>query len=163
MKWMHHKFWSCVFFTLLCFAVGGISSWMQGPALREWYPLLVKSSLTPPAVVFPVAWSLLYLCIGISGSVIAASGSSVRPRALRLWAAQLAFNFCWSLFFFALRNPLLGLLDIMILDLLVALYLLHTLRHGERLAGWLFAPYLAWILFATYLNGYILVANGSGF
>ena len=67
------------------------------------------------------------------------------------------------LLFFALRNPLLGLLDIMILDLLVALYLLRTLRHGERLAGWLFAPYLAWILFATYLNGYILVANGSGF
>ncbi len=152
-----------VFFTLLCFVVGGLSSWLQGSALAEWYPQMEKSPLTPPGMAFAVAWSLLYVCIGISGGVLATSESPERHRAMRLWTAQLVFNFGWSVLFFTLRNPLLGLLDIVVLDLLVVLYLVHTLRHGPRLAGWLFVPYLVWILFATYLNGYILAANGTGF
>ena len=47
-------------------------------------------------------------------------------------------------------------------DLLAALFLFRALRH-ESPAGWLFVPYLLWLLFATYLNGYVLVANGTGF
>lgn len=152
--------------TLVCFAVGGLSSWLQGASLAEWYPLLDKSPLTPPALAFPVAWSLLYLCIGISGGLVMISERiprAERRRTMRLWTAQLAFNFGWSLLFFALRNPLLGLLDIVALDLLVVLYLVRTWRQHERTAAWLFMPYLVWILFATYLNGYILAANGTGF
>lgn len=163
MKRTGKRIWACVLLTLLCFVVGWVSSLLQGRALAEWYPELVKSPLTPPAVAFPVAWSLLYVCIGISGGVTATSESPERRRAMRLWTAQLAFNFGWSLLFFAFENPLLGLLDIVVLDLLVTLYLLHTLRRGPRLAGWLFVPYLVWILFATYLNLHILAANGTGF
>lgn len=154
---------ACLLLTLLCFAVGGISSLLQGKALAEWYPLLAKSPLTPPALVFPVVWSLLYLCIGISGGLVITTESPIRCGAMRLWTAQLAFNFGWSLLFFTFRNPLLGLLDLLALDLLVVLYLVRTLRHGQRLAGWLFVPYLVWILYATWLNGYILAANGTGF
>ena len=134
----------------------------QTSALREWYPFLMKSPLTPPALAFPIAWSLLYVCIGISGGLMATSAAPVRREALRLWAAQLLLNFAWSLLFFGLRNPLLGLLDIVLLDVLVLLYIVRSLRH-ERLAGWLFVPYLVWILFATYLNGHILVTEGTGF
>lgn len=162
MKRPQRRFWACVLFTVLCFAVGGISGWLQTSALREWYPLLEKSPLTPPGVVFPIAWSVLYLCIGVAGGLTATSGSSLRRPLLRLWTAQLAFNFAWSVLFFTFRNPLLGLLDLLTLDVLVACYLLRALRH-ERPAGWLFLPYLLWLLFATYLNGYVLVANGTGF
>lgn len=163
MKRNGKRIWACILLTLLCFAVGGISSLLQGAALADWYPQLAKSSLTPPAMAFPVAWSLLYLCMGISGGVIATSESSIRRPAMRLWAAQLAFNFGWSLLFFTFENPLLGLLDILALDLLVGLYVVRTLRHRQRLAGWLFVPYLIWILFASYLNLYVLAANGTGF
>lgn len=166
MKRTYKRIAACVLLTLLCFAVGGLSSWLQGASLAEWYPLLAKSPLTPPAVAFPVAWSLLYLCVGISGGLVLTSERTEpaeRRGTMRLWTAQLAFNFGWSLLFFAWRNPLLGLLDIVILDLLVALYLVRTWRRRERTAAWLFAPYLVWILFATYLNGYILAANGTGF
>ena len=57
---------------LFCFGIGAMAGWLQSEALVEWYPTLVKSPLTPPAVVFPVAWSILYLCMGISlGAVLA--------------------------------------------------------------------------------------------
>lgn len=154
---------ACILLTVACFAVGGLSSLLQSSALDEWYPFLDKSPLTPPALAFPIVWSLLYLCIGISGGLVVTSGSPSRHRTMRLWTAQLAFNFAWSVLFFTFRNPLLGLLDIVTLDVLVALYLVRTFRHRERAAGWLFVPYLAWILFATYLNGHVLVANGTGF
>ena len=162
MKRFRKRFWACVLFTALCFVVGGISSLFQASAMREWYPLLEKSPLTPPGVVFPIAWSLLYLCIGIAGGLTVTSDSSLRRPMVRLWMAQLAFNFAWSLLFFTFRNPFLGMLDIVILDILVMLYLVRALRH-ERPAGWLFVPYLVWLLFATYLNGYVLAANGTGF
>ncbi len=162
MKRAQKRLWACIFFTALCFAVGGLSGWLQTSSLREWYPLLEKSALTPPGVVFPIVWSLLYLCIGIAGGLTVTSESSLRRPMLRLWMAQLAFNFAWSLLFFTFRNPLLGLLDLLTLDALVARYLYRTFRH-ERPAGWLFVPYLLWLLFATYLNGYVLVANGTGF
>lgn len=162
MKRIQKRIWACVLFTVVCFVVGGLSSLFQTEALQEWYPMLIKSPLTPPALAFPIAWSLLYVCVGISGGLTATSHSSVHRRALRLWAAQLGFNFAWSLLFFTFRNPLLGMLDIVMLDVLVLLYLHLTLRH-IRPAGWLFVPYLLWLLFATYLNGYVLVANGTGF
>lgn len=157
------RVWACVLLTAVCLAVGGLSSLAQGASLREWYPLLEKSPLTPPGVVFAVVWSLLYLCIGISGGLVVTSDSASRHRIMRLWTAQLAFNFGWSLLFFAFRNPLLGLIDLVVLDLLVAIYLWRCFRHRMRAAGWLFVPYLAWILFATWLNLHILVANGTGF
>ncbi len=60
------------------------------------------------------------------------------------------------------RYPPLGMPGTVMPDLLAALFLFRALRH-ESPAGWLFVPYLLWLLFATYLNGYVLVANGTGF
>lgn len=60
-----------------------------------------------------------------------------------------------------LPQPLLGMADIVVLDVLVILYLVRS-ANVRAAAAWLFVPYLCWILFATYLNAYILVANGTG-
>ena len=51
--------------------------------------------------------------------------------------------------------------DIVVLDVLVILYLVRS-ANVRAAAAWLFVPYLCWLLFATYLNAYILVANGTG-
>ena len=67
-------------------------------------------------------------------------------------------DFLWSVFFFYLRSPLAGFVDILLLDALVIVYICRV-RHRTPSAAWLFAPYVLWILFATYLNGYILVKN----
>ena len=143
---------------LLCFALGGVASLLQTDALLEWYPYLTKPALTPPGIVFPVAWSLLYACMGISAGLVLSTCTAKRHVAMIFWYLQLALNFLWSILFFALRNPTLALLDIAALDLLVVLYIIFSAR-VSRAAAWLFVPYLCWILFATYLNAYIQIAN----
>ena len=140
---------------LLCLAIGAIGSYIQTPALRSWYPTLEKSSLTPPAIVFPIAWTILYIMIGLSiGRLIVQGDMSI----VRLWIFQLLINFLWSVGFFALRSPLLGLITILILDVLVFAYTLSAFS-SDKVAGWLFVPYMLWLVFATYLTGYIYLNN----
>lgn len=139
----------------LCLAVGYTASLFQADAMAGWYQTLDRSLLTPPDAVFPIAWGILYVCMGIS------LGESIRKgnrRAILPWALQLAVNFLWSIFFFRLRDPLLGMIDILLLDILVVWYMVVAAR-ASRAAVWLFAPYLLWLLLATYLNGYVCLHN----
>lgn len=155
------KVWAYILPTLLCFALGGLVAWLQDDSIREWYPLLLKPALTPPNAVFPIAWSIIYLCMGISAGLVLTSAAPSRRRVMTLWFVQLGFNVLWSVLFFVCRSPLLGLIDIVILDILVVMYIYSSAQVRKGAAG-LFVPYLCWILFATYLNAYILAANGTG-
>lgn len=139
----------------LCFVVGMLGSYLQSSALVEWYPDLVKSPLTPPTIIFPIVWSMLYLMIGASlGSMLVKGDMGL----VVMWLIQLILNFLWSALFFGLRSPLLGLITIFLLDIVVFAYVVSCI--GRRHAAmWLFVPYLLWLLFATYLNGYIYVFN----
>ena len=141
---------------LLCMLVGFSASIFQSSAISEWYPLLNKSVLTPPNLAFPIVWGVLYICIGLSLGRLTARGQG--KGLISLWVAQLIVNFLWSIFFFYFRNPLIGFIDIIVLDLLVIAYIFWAARR-DRAAAWLFVPYLLWILLATYLNGYILINN----
>lgn len=139
---------------LACFAVGISASFFQASSIAEWYPTLTKPALTPPNIVFPIAWSVLYLCMGLSlGRLIV---RRQHKGIIRLWILQLIANFLWSILFFTLRNPLAGFIDIVLLNILVGLYIFAASRR-DRAAAWLFVPYLLWTLFAAYLNGYILL------
>lgn len=141
---------------LVCMGVGFSGSLFQAESMVEWYPWLDKSVLTPPGIVFPIVWGVLYVCMGVSlGRLIEAGHDRV---LFGIWGAQLVLNFLWSILFFTLRNPLLGMVDILLLDVLVFLYLAGARRY-DRVASWLFVPYFVWLLLATYLNGYIYLYN----
>ena len=155
------KVWAYALPTLLCFAAGGVAAFLQSDSLREWDPYLNKPALAPPDVVFPIAWSIIYLFMGISAGRVLTSGSSRRRGVMWIWYVQLLVNFLWSILFFTLRSPLAGLVDILLLDGLVIWYIASSARVRAS-AAWLFVPYLCWVLFATYLNGYILLMNGPG-
>lgn len=155
------KAWDYILPTLLCFLLGGLVAWWQSDAIEEWYPLLIKPALTLPNAAFPIAWSIIYLCMGISAGLVITSAALSRRRVMTLWFFQLGFNVLWSILFFVFRSPLLGLIDIVILDILVVIYITQSARIRAG-AAWLFVPYLLWILFATYLNAWILAANGTG-
>ena len=169
---------------VLCLVVGGLSAWAMRESLAVWYPYLAKPAATPPGYVFPIVWFVLYICIGVSAGLVLTSRSdlqvesveSFRPdgslkserttlipsprrgRIMRLWIWALALNFMWSILFFWMRAPWVALIDIVVLDVLIILYICYTARR-YRAAMWLFVPYLAWTLFATYLNAYIAVCN----
>ena len=71
---------------------------------------------------------------------------------------QLVFNFLWSILFFTMRMPVLGMIDILLLDASV-IWFMMTVRKKDKLAQYMFIPYIIWLVIATYLNGYIVINN----
>ena len=82
---------------LLCLIAGLVAGRLQAESVAVWYPLLVKPALTPPDIAFPIAWGIIYLCMGLSLGRVLRYGDK---RYVTLWFLQLAVNFLWSVFFF---------------------------------------------------------------
>lgn len=140
---------------LLCFIVGWSAMLLQSDSLEMWYPLLNKPSITPPNSVFAVAWSIIYIGMGLSiGRLIDIGARGL----LGLWFMQLALNFLWSPAFFTIQSPISGLVVIIFLDVAVLTYAILAWR-TSKLASLLMLPYLAWLTLATYLNAYIWFNN----
>ena len=123
----------------------------------DWYQSLAKPSFNPPNWVFAPVWSILYVIIGVVGARTWLSPLR-RSMAMRLWFAQLVFNFAWSPVFFGLKHPASALIVILALLVCVAGFIAASWRQ-DRTAALLFLPYLAWVAFATALNGAIVALN----
>lgn len=116
----------------------------------SWYASLERPPLAPPNWIFAPVWSLLYLAIAVAGWLVWRSTAD-RTVPLALWVTQLALNALWSLLFFGLERPGIALVEILVLLLLIVSTAFVFFRI-HRLAGWLLAPYAAWVAFASYLN-----------
>lgn len=143
---------------LICFLIGLTASYFQSDAIETWYPYLNKPSLTPPNLAFPIAWSIIYLCMGISIGLILIANTAKKIELVTLFCIQLILNFAWSILFFYFQNPFLGLVDILLLDICVTIFAVKSYP-VRKVSSILFWPYIAWIFFATYLNGYIFLYN----
>jgi tryptophan-rich sensory protein len=127
-----------------------------------WFDALRKPSFMPPGWAFPVAWTLLYICLGFAlALVLHARGARHRRAALALFLVQLALNYAWSPVFFGLHRigPALAIIVVMILLAAAAALLFLRIR---RTAGLLMLPYLAWLCFAAALNAEIARLNPDG-
>lgn len=114
-----------------------------------WYENLRKPGWTPPNWAFPVVWSILYVMIGYAGWLVWTTVGWSLPMAF--WALQMVVNALWSYFFFGRRRMDLALIDVAVLWLAVALFIL-TAWPVALLASVLFVPYLAWVTAAATLN-----------
>ncbi len=132
--------------------VGVLSSLLAGNS-RAFYETLPLPPLSPPGWVFPVVWTLLYALMGAAAYLIyrADADAGQKRSALTLYVAQLAVNFLWSIVFFRFQLFWLSVAVLLLLNVLVALTILFF-RRISRPAAYLLLPYLAWILFAAYLN-----------
>ena len=140
-------------------AVGSIAALLTGGGV-DTFETLRKPPLSPPGWLFPVAWTILYVLMGAASYLVLTSG---RPqgeinRALMLYGIQLGFNFLWPVFFFGLSAYLFAFVWLLALWLLIFATLLAFRRVSDS-AGWLLAPYLAWVTFAGYLNFGIYLLN----
>ncbi len=133
----------------LCFGAAGLGT-MFRPG--EWYKNLAKPWWTPPDWLFGPVWTLLYLFMGVAAWLVWRRGGFQEARgALALFLVQLLLNALWSWVFFGLQQPGWAFLELSLLWLAIA----ATLAAFWRLvpaAGWLLAPYLAWVSFAGVLN-----------
>lgn len=126
---------------------------------NPWYAALAKPGLTPPDWVFPIAWSILYVLLGVAlAMVIHARGSALRGPALVAFGVQLALNLAWTPLFFGMHkvNGALILIVAMFASALLTAILFGRIRAA---AAALMLPYLAWICFAGYLTYSIGVLN----
>lgn len=138
------------FWVVACAAVSGIVFSYDGTS--GWYGGLAKPEWTPPPWVFGPAWTVLYVLMALSAWVVWLRRDRVVVwPALVVFAVQLELNALWPLFFFGLRRPDLGLMDVVLL-LAVIMANVVVFWRVSRLAGMLLVPYLAWTGFATVLN-----------
>lgn len=133
-------------------AVQIIASALTFPHVREWYPALARPAWTPPAWIFGPVWTALYLMMAVAAWLVwRRAGWSEGQAALTMWIVQLALNGIWSGLFFAMRSPLAGLVDIVLLWLAIAATI-FLFAPASRVAAWLLVPYLVWVGYAAALN-----------
>jgi tryptophan-rich sensory protein len=138
---------------LVCQIAGFIGSILTRPSVLTWYPTLIKPHFTPPEWLFAPVWITLYILMGIATFLVWRRGfhHQVIKRALALFGVQLILNGLWSFFFFGLKSPLAGLIEIGILGIAIILTIRSFLQ-VSRTAGLLLIPYFLWVTFATGLN-----------
>lgn len=157
MNWKRLK--PYVYMTVLTEAVGALAGFLTRDGVKQ-FEAVPKSELTPPSIVFPIVWSILFFLMAVgAGRIISSPKSENRTAALGVFAIQLAVNFFWSLFFFNLQVYGFSLLWLLILWVLIIL-MIYKFSLVDKKAAWLQIPYLLWVTFAAYLNFAVWRLNG---
>jgi benzodiazapine receptor len=123
-----------------------------------WYDNLNKSTITPPKIVFPFVWSILYFLIIVSAGMVIWKDRFQNKLAITYFIIQMALNISWTPVFFRLKNIKLSLIVITILWLFILLTIIEFLKISQ-MAGYLLIPYFVWVSLALYLNSYIYRYN----
>jgi tryptophan-rich sensory protein len=128
--------------------------------LGPWYRGLNFPSWKPPDWLFGPAWTLIFACAAVAGSIgwRRSRDASFRTRLVLLFALNGALNITWSVLFFRAHRPDLALYEVGFLWLSILLPMLQ-LRSVSALAAWLLVPYLVWVSFASALNLAIVRLN----
>ena len=157
----------------LLFRIGGLLFWVglcyftawtgaqvsPGIAPADWYQALNKPFWNPPSWLFGPVWTTLYTLMGIAAWLIWKEfGFSDAKTALSFFLVQLVLNGLWSQIFFGMQEPGWAFAEIILLLAAIVVTTILFFRK-KRAAGWLMVPYIAWVSFATVLNGAIWLMN----
>lgn len=145
---------------IVCVSIGYLSGMVTRDSVNTWYPTLQKPIFNPPNWIFAPVWTLLYIIMGVAAGLVWTSNSDEKTiqKALGFFAIQFGLNALWSYLFFGLHNPLLALVEIVLLWLII-FETYNLFKRINKTAGFLFIPYLAWVSFATILNASIWWLN----
>lgn len=144
---------SLLFFIFLMVIIEWVGHLLTLSSVKDWYLTLQKPTWNPPAYVFGPVWTVLYAMIAFAGwrVYVKAPSSKQKNQAFVFYFLQLFFNLFWSFFFFFLKSPLLGLIDIFILLCFVGLNIKAFYRF-HKAAAFLLMPYFGWVFYAAILN-----------
>jgi len=137
----------------------GIVSGLLSRGGMEGFSSLEQPPLSPPAILFPIVWTILYVLMGIASYLVLVSDMPYRSKtALTVYGIQLVFNFVWSLIFFNLAAYVAAFIWLLVLWVLIIISTI--LFYGiNKAAGFLMLPYLLWVTFAAYLNLGVAILN----
>lgn len=144
----------------LALGVGGLASFFIKDNI-DMYERIIRPVLAPKAFVFPIAWTILYILMGISSARVwlqKGEKTELVLDALLAYTVQLILNFFWSLLFFNMQNFLFSFIWLVLLWIAILVMIVRFYR-VDPLAAYLQIPYLLWVTFAGYLNFMIYRLN----
>ena len=143
---------------LIPLALGGLSALLTKNDM-DVYGTVTQPPLSPPAVIFPIAWTILYTLMGIASALVwRERHTKQRESGLVLYGLQLILNFFWTFVFFSAREYWFAfgwLIALLIAVILTTVFF----KKVSKPAFLLMLPYIAWLLFAAYLNLGVAVLN----
>ena len=138
---------------LVTYSIAFLGSLFTSPVVNTAWYNSIKPVLTPPNIVFPIVWNILFFMISIS-LYLALTNVKTKEDKLNIWVVfgiNFIFNILWSIFYFGLKNPGLAFIEVLFLDCSV-IYLILITRKINKISALLLVPYLLWLSFATILN-----------
>lgn len=146
------------FSILIALAVGGLSALLTKNSMGI-YETINRPALAPPMIVFPIAWSVLFILMGISSAMIYNERDNTDVSgALKTYGFQLVVNFFWSIIFFNMQAYLFAFIWLIVLWILILIMIVQFYKI-KPLAAYLQIPYLLWVTFAGYLTLMIYLLN----
>ncbi|WP_433834864.1 TspO/MBR family protein [Flavobacterium anhuiense] len=156
-----NKFVKIAIALVICLTVGYSASLVTRPSIETWYVTLEKPVFNPPNWIFMPVWTVLYILMAVAAALVwdkIKENTEEVKQALLFFIIQLILNSIWSYLFFGLKNPMLALIEIVLLWLMIYETYLKFIKINKT-SGYLLIPYLAWVGFATVLNASIWWLN----
>ena len=131
------------------------------PNMKSLYESLEKPFFAPPSIVFPIAWTILYILMGIASyKVYIKKYQNIDiSSAIFVYEIQLLLNILWPIIFFSFRLYGLAFIELLILLIFVILTTIRFYKKSGIKTALLLAPYILWLIYAGVLNFYIWMLN----
>ena len=145
---------------LIALGIGGLSAFFTRNSM-DLYSSINTPPLSPPSILFPIVWTILFVLMGISAAMIYTdTNASVlsKKSALFTYTLSLIVNFFWSIIFFNFRAFLFAFLWLLLLLFLIVRTIMKYYKINPT-AAYLQIPYLLWVTFAGYLTFAIWLLN----
>lgn len=137
----------------LTFLIPGIIAFITKDSFKM-YNSLVRPKLSPPGVIFPIVWNILYLLMSVAVIMV----KNNNEDNLKIYYIQLVLNALWTPIFFLFKLYYLALIELIVL-LVIVIYMTYKFSQNNKSTLYLLVPYIAWLLFALYLNLFIAIYN----
>jgi len=146
-----------VFFIVGTIIIGGLFGFLTMGNMKT-YDALIKPPLTPPGILFPIVWSILYVLMAVSLYIVSESNSMNKEQSYLIYIVQLVVNSLWTLLFFGLNLRLIAFIWLILLIILVIKMIIEFYKIN-KVSAYLQIPYILWITFAAYLNFALYILN----
>lgn len=149
---------SLILSLIISLGTGVLSGLITREDTAAFFDTIEKAPLTPPAVVFPIVWTILFTLMGVSSYLVFRDKCKYGNVSLAIYGMQLLFNFLWSIIFFKFEQLDIAFIWLVLLWLMV-ITMTTLFYQCNKTAALLQIPYIVWLTFAGYLNFAICVLN----
>ncbi|MBE6645443.1 MAG: tryptophan-rich sensory protein [Ruminococcaceae bacterium] len=153
------KYKTYIISCLIALGVGLLSAFLTRGNMN--LSAIKQPFLSPPAFLFPLVWTALYILMGISAARIFGKKASFPEEvrnSLSTYASSLIVNFAWSIIFFNFGAFFLAFIWIILLEFLI-IKTINEYKKIDKTAAFLQIPYAVWVAFAGYLTISIAILN----